>query len=63
MDATTITAPPSAEAIRHKLAAIRQHAEYLRHWSRGAEEHDAARSVQRLAREIEALLSQIGADA
>lgn len=59
------TTPPTAQvaAIQRKLAAITQAAQYLQHYSRDAAESQSASGIIRRAREIEALVAEIGARA
>lgn len=48
----------TADAVRKRLAQIRDHAQYLGHYSNDAAESASASAIKRLAREIEALLTQ-----
>lgn len=59
------TTPLTAQvaAIQRKLDAITQAAQYLQHYSRDAAESQSASGIIRLAREIEALVAEIGARA
>ncbi len=56
-----VQTPPSAtlDAIDRKLAAIEQHAHYLRRWADDEEGDAAAGATLRLVCEIETLLSQL----